>query len=312
MQAHQGRSVVPRFCPWCGKAPSSILGREIDGYRIDEVIAAGSFGLIYLASNLAQPMMKAVVKFLRPDMCYHHPELVKIFVEEARLTEEIGQSCWNIVRVSNVREEPWPYFFMEYVRGTTMDEVIEGTRVKKLPLGDCVGYLRGIAKALAATHFHGRVHRDLKPLNVMVMTSEEVARPEDKIKLLDFGLAMKIASRRVSMRPSRALDAGTPALPEHDHRDSPIQSAGTPEYMAPEAFDGINDYAADIYSFGVTAYQILTGELPWPEPALGAERLFYWRNAHRKKPPRPIREVRSDIPAWLGRLIMQCLEKDPG
>src|SRR5688572_3325324 len=120
-QYYREKAIVPRFCPWCGKPVSSIIGREIDGYRIDEVISRGGFGIIYLASNIAQPAMKAAVKFLRPEMVYQRPELIKIFIEEARLTEAIGQTCWNIVRLSNVREKPWPYFFMEYIRGSTME-----------------------------------------------------------------------------------------------------------------------------------------------------------------------------------------------
>src|SRR5262249_10313179 len=86
-QSYRDRVIVPRFCAWCGKPVSSLIGREIDGYRIDEVIAKGGFGFIYLTSNISQPKMKQVVKFLRPQMAYSRPELVRIFVEEARLTE---------------------------------------------------------------------------------------------------------------------------------------------------------------------------------------------------------------------------------
>ncbi len=135
-QNHQDKMIVPRFCPWCGKQVSSIIGREIDGYRIDEVISRGGFGIIYLASNIAQPAMKAAVKFLRPEMIYLRPELIKIFIEEARLTEAIGQTCWNIVRLSNVREKPWPYFFMEYIRGSTVESYIEASWPKRIPMRD--------------------------------------------------------------------------------------------------------------------------------------------------------------------------------
>ena len=143
---------------------SSLLGREIDGYRIDRLIAAGGFGFVYLASSVAEPGMKSVVKFLRPSFSYTRPDFVRVFVEEARLTESIGQTCWNIVRVSGVRDRPFPYFFMEYIRGVTLDEYITKRRDVPLPIDEGVGFLRGIARALAATHSHGRVHRDLKPL----------------------------------------------------------------------------------------------------------------------------------------------------
>ena len=143
--------------------------------------------------------MKAAVKILRPEMVYRRPELVRIFVEEARLTEEIGQTCWNVVRVSNVREKPWPYFFTEYVRGSTLSAVIEAPGAR-IPVDEGRGYLRGIANALAATSSQGRVHRDLKPTNIMVRQKREGTTPEERIKLLDFGLAMKIAGAKVDSR----------------------------------------------------------------------------------------------------------------
>jgi serine/threonine-protein kinase len=304
-QDHRGQVVIPCFCPWCGHAVEPIIGREIDGYEVGDLLAQGGFGLVYLASNVAEPKMKAVIKFLRPRMGYLQPALIRVFVEEARLTEEIGQTCWNVVRVSNVRERPWPYFFMEYIRGTTLDQVLRTAKDKKIPIEDAKGYLRGIAKALAATHAHGRVHRDLKPLNIMVIQSQEI-RAEERIKLVDFGLSMKIARGRTSFEgATSALDDGTAP------GQSPVQSAGTPEYMPPEAFDGLNEFAGDIYSFGVTAYEILTGETPWTQPPDGSQRFFYWRDTHKKAPPRPIREVRPEVPGWLAGVVMKCLAKDP-
>jgi serine/threonine-protein kinase len=304
-QEHVGRTIVPRFCPWCGRPVLSLLGRELDGYRIDEAIAAGGFGLVYLASNVAQPMMKAVVKVLRPGIGYARPEFIRVFVEEARLTEAIGQTCWNIVRVSNVREKPWPFFFMEYIRGQNLDEIIIETLPRRLPLRDSVAYLRGIARALEATHARGRVHRDLKPQNVMVIQEGDIALSEDRVKIVDFGLAMRLPGRG-----SRFLSGDTGAL-TGTPPDSPVINAGTPEYMAPEAFDGACDVRTDVYSFGVTAYEILTGERPWKDPDDGYFRGEYWRRCHREEPPVPLRDLRSEAPRWLARTVMRCLEKDP-
>ena len=302
-QNHHGRVVVPRFCPWCGGEVLSLIGKELDGYRIDRVLAEGGFGVLYLASNLAEGKMKVVVKFLRPQMGYLRPELVRVFVEEARLTEEIGRTCWNVVRVHNVRDKPWPYFLEEYIRGTTLQEAIDSEDGGSMDLEECKGYLRGMAKALAATHEYGRVHRDLKPQNVMVIEGKDL--PENRVKLLDFGLSLKIAGANNSLALQR-LSASSSGEPSR----SPLEVAGTPEYMPPEAFDGMNDFTGDIYSFGVTAYEVLTGQAPWDEPPPGVDRFFYWRDCHKSKPPKPLRELRPDAPNWLAKVIARCLEKD--
>ncbi|MCZ6794231.1 MAG: protein kinase [Planctomycetota bacterium] len=303
-----GRYVVPGFCPWCGREVATIVGRELDGYQVDGLISQGGFGTIYLAANVTQPLMKSVVKILRPQVAYFRPEFIKVFLDEARVTESIGQTCWNIVRVSNVREKPWPYFFMEYIRGTTLETYISETS-GKIPIPDCVGFLRGMVKGLAATHARGRVHRDLKPLNIMVIRSKNISQPEERIKMLDFGLAMKIASKGESLgltdfSEGRSTVGGAT-------EKSPVQSAGTPEYMPPEAFDGVNDFEGDIYSFGVTAYEVLAGQRPWRDAPPGTNRMFYWRNCHKNKPPKPVRAVRSGVPKWLSRVVMNCLAKDP-
>jgi serine/threonine protein kinase len=306
-QVHRGVEVTPRFCPWCGERLQPVLGRELDGYRLDELLSRGGFGAIYLASNLAQPRMKAVVKILWPRLAYRRPELAKIFVEEARLTEEVGQTCWNVVRVFNVREKPWPYYFMEYVRGTTLDALLRDRGADGLPIDEAKGYLRGIAKAIAATHARGRVHRDLKPLNVMVVESDDLSF-ENRIKLLDFGLATRIASAKAAPNNLAAgeIEEEADAVPSED-----LTSAGTPEYMAPEAFDGLHEYAGDIYSFGVTAYEILTGEGPWSAEPAPTDRWFHWREVHKSRAPRPLKELRADVPGRLARAVMACLEKDP-
>ncbi len=295
----------PRFCPWCGRPLSSIIGREIDGYRIDELLAEGGFGYVYLASNIAEPSMRQVVKFLRPKIACTQPPFVRIFVEEARLTEAISQSCWNIARVSNVRETPWPYYFMEYIRGTTLEDLIVEASPARLPIDDGIGYLRGIASALVATHGRGCVHRDLKPLNVMVIHADSVANAEQRVKVVDFGLALEIGGSGITPVESPGAEPVSGAAGK-----SLIRHAGTPEYMAPECFSGTVDVRTDIYAFGVMAYEVLTGVRPWKDCPPESNRLGYWRDCHENRTPVPILSVRPDVPKWLARLVTDCLAKD--
>ena len=311
-QRHNEIYVRPSYCPWCGNSVRSLIGRRLEGFRLDRVLAAGGFGIVYLASNVTEPRIKAVFKVLRPWIGYTKPKMVKIFVDEARLAELIGQSSWNVVRVTGVREKPWPYFVMEYIRGQTLDSYLAMKAPERIPLFECIGFLRGMARALQATHSKEYVHRDLKPMNLMVLESGEAESHEERIKLLDFGLAMRFAGRPPELSVLE-VDSINDAQEESAPVDpsSLLGKAGTPEYMAPEAFDGKHRYEGDIYSFGVAAYETLTGEKPWPPCPPGMDRLTYWMGCHKSRAPRPIRELRPEVPKWLARTVMDCLEADP-
>src|SRR5207249_11487511 len=75
--------------------------------------------------------------------------------------------------------------------------------------------------------------------------------------------------------------------------------------------DGATEYTCNISSFDVTYNENLTGELPWNDTPPDVNRVAYWKDCHKNQPPRPIRELRPEIPKWLASVIMQCLEKDP-
>lgn len=169
-----------------------------------------------------------------------------------------------------------PYLVMEYIDGPNFnillgsrDPMLEGLRV---PL------IRQIAEGLKAIHLAGYIHRDICPRNVMVDTEQGT------LKIIDFGLAV-------------------PAKPEFMQ---PGNRTGNPNYMAPEIVRRLQtDQRVDVFAFGVTAYEILTNQLPWSRGAKGDVAMM-----HASTPPVEITKYRPQINHVLARAIMRCIEQD--
>ncbi len=176
------------------------------------------------------------------------------------------------------------YFTMPYIDGESLRAKI--LRDGALPIGDAIRLLRHIASALAYAHKQGIVHRDIKPDNVLL--AGEFAL------VTDFGVAKALSA-------STTADGG-PQL------TSGGMAIGTPAYMSPEQAlaDPTIDHRADIYAFGVVAYEVLTGLAPFraktPQATLAA---------HITQAPEPVAEKRPDIPPALASLVMSCLAKSP-
>ncbi len=178
-----------------------------------------------------------------------------------------------------------PYFIMPFVEG---ESVRSRVRAGPLPVRETVRILRDVARALASAHERGVVHRDIKPDNILIAGASAM--------VTDFGVAKALSSARTggAHRSGTLTSFGT--------------SLGTPAYMAPEqvAADPDTDHRADIYAFGVTAYEMLAGEPPFrgdsPQQLLAAQLTAR---------PRPLTEWRTDVPVALERLVMGCLEKLP-
>jgi serine/threonine protein kinase/tetratricopeptide (TPR) repeat protein len=174
-----------------------------------------------------------------------------------------------------------PYFTMPFVEGESLRaHVARG----ELPVAEAVAILRDIAKALDYAHSKGVVHRDIKPDNVL-LTNGSAA-------VTDFGVAKAISS---STQGEATLTSIGVAL-------------GTPAYMAPEqaSADPATDHRADIYAFGVTAYEMLAGRSPFA--ARSAQQLFA---AHATAIPTSLERVRPAVPPAVAELVMRCLEKRP-
>jgi serine/threonine-protein kinase len=178
-----------------------------------------------------------------------------------------------------------PYFTMPFVEGESLRAKL--SRVGELPIGESVRILREVASALSYAHKHGVAHRDIKPDNVML--SNEFAL------VTDFGVAKALSES--SIAPGMAITLTGVGV-----------TLGTPAYMAPEqaTADPSIDHRADIYSFGVMAYEMLTGSLPFTGRTIQATLA-----AHAIEKPEPIERRRPGIPRPLAALIMRCLEKRP-
>ena len=177
-----------------------------------------------------------------------------------------------------------PYFVMPYVAGESLRGRLD--REPTPPLGEVLGIVRDVVRALAYAHAHEVIHRDIKPGNILLSGGAAV--------VTDFGVAKALSGQATPGGGDALTLVGT--------------SLGTPAYMAPEqaAADPATDYRADLYALGVVAYEMLAGRTPFagrsPQALMAA---------HLTERPMPITELRPDVPAGLAALVMQCLEKEP-
>jgi hypothetical protein len=253
-----------------------LIGARIGPCRIEERLAAGGMGVVYRATHvqLGQP---AAVKILAPSLAADN-EYVTRFFREAGAAGQIDHP--NVVRVMDVgKHEDKYYLVMEFVEGETLDRILD--RDRRLPLERATRLVREIAAGLAAAHRAGIVHRDVKPGNVIVSF-------EGRPHLTDFGLA-----RHTETRKGLTIE-GT--------------FLGTPEYASPEQVEGRRlDHRTDLYSLGVTYYQLLSGTLPF----LG-ESPMEIAIKRTKEPARPLESVMIGADPRACALVRRLLATEAG
>jgi serine/threonine-protein kinase len=183
-----------------------------------------------------------------------------------------------------------PFYTMPFVDGDTLR-----ARITRGPIApdEAVRILRDVARALEYAHEHGVVHRDIKPENIFLAGSSAVVS--------DFGIAKAISAARTESHLPTATDTGTQLTQAGT-------AVGTPAYMAPEQAAGAPnvDHRADIYSFGVVAYEVFSGKPPFASRE--AHQLIL---AHIAQLPTPLGQAAPNLPPALATLVMRCLAKSP-
>jgi len=270
-----------------------LIGRVLsERYRVDGVVAMGSMGAVYRGLHLK--MRKEVaIKILHPET-EGFPDLVARFEREAIVGAHITHP--NIALASDMGTfDDGSYFLvLELVKGRTFRELID--EEAPLTATRAIRLIRQLATALGTAHARGVVHRDLKPLNVMVTTP-----PGETVKLIDFGLA-RVTVNRVAPLVGDEGDARSVSAPG--------EVFGTIATMAPEILLGMDaiDERSDLYSLGIIFYEMLSGKHPFE---LGDPNELLIQ--HRDVPPPPIHErnPKAQVPPALEALVLKLLEKDP-
>ena len=268
-----------------GQPESDLIGRTLGSYRVLEALGSGGMGDVYLAEDVRLGR-RVALKVLAPQMAAEAEKLQR-FEREARAIASLSHP--GIVVLHTIEEADGLRFLtMEHVEGETLNKAIPP---RGFPLERLLPLAIALTDAVCAAHHQGILHRDLKPENVMLTA-------EGRLKVLDFGLAK--------------LRIDGPDDPECTTRETRSVTqdgwiVGTVAYMSPEQAQGLSlDHRSDIFSLGTLLYEMATGERPFK----GNTNLSVLASIL-KDVPRPVSELRSEIPRPLARMIQRALEKRP-
>jgi serine/threonine-protein kinase len=249
-------------------------GDHLDRYLLTDVLARTAMATVFKGHDTARgaPVCLKVPRLEREsDVVFHER-----FEREERISARLDHD--SIVRALPAADKSRMYMVMEYVDGQPLRALLQAG---PMPRQQALSIARQLVEALAYLHPQGIVHRDVKPENLLV-------RPDGRIKLLDFGIALDRSARRLTW--SRL--SGT---------------IGTPDYMAPEQIAGRRgDERSDVYAAGVVIYEMLTGGLPYPDlspPALLRLKLA--------EEPRPLTWYVPDLDPALDAVVSKAIARAP-
>jgi serine/threonine-protein kinase len=249
------------------------VGQKVGDYEVLSILGLGGMGKVYKVRNVISDRVEAM-KVLLPDLTSHQ-SLADRFLREIRLLASLNHPNIASLRTALTYENQL-VMVMEFVEGETL-----ANRIARAPIStaDAVNYSEQILSALSYAHSHNIIHRDIKPANMMLA-------PQGVVKLMDFGIAR----------------SGT---------DGSLTSTGTTlgslNYMPPEQVRGeAADARSDIYSFGVSLYELLTGKLPFQ-----GDSQYSLMTAHLNQQPAEPITLRADVPPELNQIILMAMAKNP-
>ena len=248
-------------------------GQRVGDYEVIAQLGAGGMGRVYKVRNVISNREEAM-KILLPDFAAD-PDLAARFMAEIRTLAGLDHPGIAQLRTAFQHNNQF-VMVMEYVEGTTLERLASEVRI---PLRHVLDYSMQVLAALSYAHARGVTHRDIKPANIMITM-------HGLIKLMDFGIAKSSGDKQLT-RPGRTM--------------------GSVYYMSPEQVQGDTvDGRSDLYSFGVTLYELLTGRKPFQ-----ADTTYSVLNQQLTQPPTPPIEVNPAISPELNAIILRAMQKKP-
>ena len=250
-----------------------MYGKIIGDFELIQLINRGGMAEIYKARRRSDGNLFAIRLMITENVSASR--IVKEFVNACHIPANLDHP--NILKVIEIRDElPQPYAVLEFVEGDNLKQAI--LKREDIVVNNPLLILAGIAEGINYLHGMNVIHRDIKPENILVSGGADV-------KIADFGLAMEKKNGEVITR----------------------SISGSPSYLAPEIIlEKKYSEATDIYSFGITAYELLTGRPPYEGRT---EQEIMEKHIDQAISPKPIREANPAVPENLERIIMKLLEK---
>lgn len=263
-------------------------GTRIGPYRLLHRLGQGGMGTVYEAMH--EKIGRSVAVKLLAARLSRRASARERFLNEARAGAKVGHPGLVQIFDHGMLPDGTPYLLMELLHGQTVRALLAQRDDGRFSLADALRLGRQVADALAAAHAGGIVHRDIKPDNLMLVDEPE-ADGGLRIKVLDFGIAKFLQAPDYRTHPSK-------------------RPLGTPTYMSPEQCrgDDLIDGKTDVYSLGIVLYELLCARPPFIGEPQAQERVTYQQVF---ADPKPIRELRPDVPSDVEALILGMLDKRP-